>query len=78
MPNVHVPAACVRICAWCGLTLGAARSARDAWERGAHDLDAGAHTHTICDACLVTFFADEAGPGGEPDGLQPVAVRRRS
>lgn len=77
MRNDHAPATHLRICAWCGERLSATADASDGREHDGSHLDGVARTHTICDACLVMFFADEHGADLPEDALQPVTAQRR-
>lgn len=67
-----------RICAWCGVLLNPVVRSRSGGTHGGDGCEAVTHTHTICDRCLSSFFAEECGPDDVGEALQPVAARRRA
>jgi len=77
MRNQNHSAGIVRVCAWCGVSLEAAEMPAASWMHDCDDFPVGPHTHTICHACLTTYFAEDLPPGECEAPFEPVPVLRR-
>jgi len=77
MRNQNYSAGIVRVCAWCGITPEATAQSDTSWLDDHGTFPAGPHTHTICHACLATYFAEDMSQGAVEAPFEPVPVLRR-
>ena len=77
MRDQNYSAGIVRMCAWCGVSLETAEMPAASWMPDSDDVPVGPHTHTICQTCLTTHFAEDHPPAGIEAPFEPVPVLRR-